>query len=84
MAKSFGKGVGFGIGLLLLPNHFLSNSRLRQRPVPRAIGIIRDGSFSATAACLGCDGLKGGVSNPPSTLHKVERVVPNTLTGPRI
>ena len=35
--------------------YFLSNPRLRQRPVPRAIGIIRDGSFSATAACLGTD-----------------------------
>ena len=65
-----------------LPNHFLSDPRLRQRSVPRTVGGIRVGGFSATAARLGADS-EAAVSNPPSTLHKLERVVPNTLTGPR-
>ena len=38
-------------------NHFPSDPRLRQRPVPRTVGSIRVGGFSATAARL--DRLKG-------------------------
>jgi len=33
--------------------YFLPDPRLRQRSVPRAVGVVRDGGFSAAAARLG-------------------------------
>ena len=33
--------------------YFLSDPRLRQRSVPRAVGVVRDGACSAAAARLG-------------------------------
>ena len=79
MAKSFGKGVGFGIGIALLPNHFPSDPRLRQRSVPRTVGGARVGGFSATAARL--DRLTQTQSR--TRISVAMRVIPNTLTEPR-
>ena len=82
LGKKLRKGRRFWNWFAFAAVYFLSNPRLWQRPVPSAIGIIWDGCCSATAACLGTNS-RAAVFNPPSTLHKVERVVPNTLTGPR-
>jgi hypothetical protein len=64
-------------------DNFLSDSRLRQRAVPRPLGFASGSRCTAAAACLGLLGTESrGRFYSAVTLHYVERVVLNTLTGP--
>jgi hypothetical protein len=72
--------------LAVATNYFLSDSRLRQRSISRPFGVTRGSRCSAAAACLRPPRAQtqgAAASGPPSTLQKVERVVPKTLTGTR-
>ena len=80
LAKSFGKGVGFGIGLLLLPIIFFPilgfGSAQYQGPTAGSLA-------PAPQNCVINFANQGAaVSSPPFLTATVERVVPNTLTGP--